>query len=152
MTEMLKYMEEAYAKLLAGRPAEMANLFERNKENGKHFSVWVNAYVSAEEANAMMFKITDWSAKKEGDLATLKMVGVSVLKSAASTFKISFGMMEYSELLLKAADGIAACQSYEDLNALSRAIHLYLVRMWYWIDGLAPWAKMSKFFNETMGL
>ena len=93
-----------------------------------------------------------WGAKGEGDLETYKSVCVGTLKGASSTFKISYGMDEFSGLLAKAADAFQECKSFDEMRALARAMHLYCVRMWYWIDGVLPWAKISKFFNETMGL
>ena len=152
MNEIVSYINKEYEKLWAERPAQIGAIFERNRQNGKHFSVWVNAYVSAEGICGKMFEITQHADKQEGDFATVKMFGVSALKGASGMFRVSFGMTDYADLLAKTAEAMGQAEDWEELRAISRAIHLYCVRMWYYIDGVAPWAKLSAFFNETMGL
>ena len=149
MSEIVTRINTAYEKLWSGRPAEIGAIFERNKENGKHFSVWVNAYVSAETLCSQIFSLTGFAGSREGDFDTVKMFGASALKSGADMFRVSYGMTEYADLLAETAQAVREAGSWEKLNEIARAIHLYCVRMWYYIDGVLPWAEMSAFFNET---
>ena len=149
--DTVKYINDCYAKIWKERPAELGNLYERNKANGKHFSVWVNAYVDISVAKAPIFNATVWAVKKEGDLDTFKTVCADTMTSAAATFKVSFLMKETADLFTKIAAAYKEVTSFEELGELSRATHLYMVRLWYWIDGMAPWAKLSETFNAVKG-
>ena len=149
--DTLQYVNDCYAKIWNERSAELSNLYERNKENGKHFSVWVNAYVNISVAKAMIFNATVWAVKKEGGLDTFKTVCAATMNGAASTFKVSYLMPETADLFAKISAAYKEVSSFEALCKLSRAAHLYMVRLWYWIDGMAPWAKRSETFNAVKG-
>lgn len=152
MSEIVTYINDEYKKLWAQKPEELGNIFKRNEKGGKHFSVWVNSYVYIEEINTQIYRIANWTKAEKGDLETLKMLAADVCKAGAGNFRVSFGMTEFADMLLKVADGFAACTSYKEVEDIARALHLYTVRMWYYIDGLNPWAKLSDYFNELKGL
>ena len=152
MNEIVTLINKEYEKLWAKRPEEIGAIFERNKQNGKHFSVWVNAYVSAEELCSQLYKVTQWAAASQGSLPTVKMFAVSALQSASGSFNVSYGMKDFPSLLAKTAQAVNQASDWSELEEITRAIHLYCVRMCYYIDGVAPWAKLSTCFNEVMGL
>ena len=152
MNEIVTDIRKEYEKLWEGRPEEISAIFQRNRENGKHFSVWVNAYVSAEDLCSQLYKVAQWAENAQGHFPTVKMFAVSALQSGAGSFNVSYGMKDFSALLAKTARSVNQTTDWSDLREIVRAIHLYCVRMWYYIDGVAPWAKMSAYFNEVMGL
>ncbi len=152
LNAVLKELDASYAKLWDTKPAEIDNIFKRNAKNGKHFSVWISAYGNIEDIGGNAYKFVSWGKNKMGDLETIKQIASSSMKGSSGAFKIYFGMNDFADLLVKVGDAYLECKDYAEFEELSKKIHLYASRMFYWIDGMIPWAKLSETFNSLMGL
>ena len=149
---VMKEIDDSFAKLWNTKPAEIDNIFKRNVKNGKHFSVWVGAYQEIEVVCRNAYNFVAWGQQEKGDLDTLKMIASESIKANAGSFRVSFGMGEFADLLQKVGDAYLECKDYAELVELSKKIHLYGSRMFYWLDSMIPWAKISENFNAIMNL
>ena len=152
LNAVLKELDASYAKLWDTKPAEIDNIFKRNAKNGKHFSVWIGAYGAIDIVCSNAYKYVSWGKKHFGDFTTIKQDACDSMKGSAGAYRISFGMSDFADLLVKVGDAYLECKDYAEFEELSKKIHLYASRMFYWIDGMIPWAKLSETFNSLMGL
>lgn len=149
---VMKEIDESFAKLWNTKPAEIDNIFKRNAKNGKHFSVWVGAYQEIEVVCRNAYNYVSWGQQEKGDFDTLKQIAGECIKASAGSFRVSYGMGEFADLLEKVANAYLECKDYEEFAELSKKIHLYGSRMFYWLDSMIPWAKISEHFNSIMEL